>query len=311
MSIKLHPNSMEWSFISGIDNLLWSFFDKVSDETNAQELDSLRSQIRSVLAVMDSAILSAVRGGRRRPWSFFAAKTASVRLEALHMSSTHAQGSDWTSVDSMSTLFWLLAEQRFPGHSSWRSSFRYDSLVIPTHEVQSTQQETQDPGQMKESGGKFRARVTAFYRKHNPSKLEQSGFVDKVVSTYKNGGQERLFRQLVSKYGPEPEEAPEADQGSGVSTAESKALLEIVRSLVDTTNATPKKAYTCGLPLEGLAAVTKRIALDAKQGVHPSSNERVELALEQITDVIQHAVLNVWLWQVPSKQIKFINLKRV
>ena len=55
------------------------------------------------------------------------------------------------------------------------------------------------------AGLNVRQRIERFYRHYNPEKLEDPGFLDTVLSTYK--GHERiLLRQLVALYGPEPTE---------------------------------------------------------------------------------------------------------
>src|SRR3989338_7944562 len=52
-----------------------------------------------------------------------------------------------------------------------------------------------------------RQRLNRFYRKYNPDKLSS---VDGTLDAFENGGgrgYEDLFRQLVTKYGPEPSSA--------------------------------------------------------------------------------------------------------
>ena len=49
-----------------------------------------------------------------------------------------------------------------------------------------------------------RRRVTCFYEKYDPSKLEEIGFVDQVVTKYASEG-EKLFSRLAKQYGPEPD----------------------------------------------------------------------------------------------------------
>ena len=61
-----------------------------------------------------------------------------------------------------------------------------------------------------------RRRVTCFYEKYDPSKLEEVGFVDQVVTKYASEG-EKLFSLLVDEYGPEPVKHLDADKGSGAS----------------------------------------------------------------------------------------------
>jgi hypothetical protein len=57
-----------------------------------------------------------------------------------------------------------------------------------------------DEGAQKPAVNDFRARLTAFYQEHNPSKL---GSVDSMLARYQ-GREEVLLANLVSKYGPEP-----------------------------------------------------------------------------------------------------------
>ena len=52
-------------------------------------------------------------------------------------------------------------------------------------------------------------RVARFYAAHNPVKLEEVGFVEKVVQMYASEGEE-VFSRLVTEYGPEPEPEPES-----------------------------------------------------------------------------------------------------
>ena len=56
-----------------------------------------------------------------------------------------------------------------------------------------------------------RRRVICFYQEHDPSKLEDIGFVDQVVTNYASEG-EILFSRLVNQYGPEPAKELDADK---------------------------------------------------------------------------------------------------
>ena len=61
-----------------------------------------------------------------------------------------------------------------------------------------------------------RRRVICFYKEYDPSKLEEIGFVDQVVTKYASEG-EKLFSLLVDQYGPEPGKHLDADKSSGAS----------------------------------------------------------------------------------------------
>ena len=50
---------------------------------------------------------------------------------------------------------------------------------------------------------KMRRRVERFYGAYKPTKLDEAGFMDKVMRVYA-GKEEKLFARLVKQYGPEP-----------------------------------------------------------------------------------------------------------
>lgn len=54
-----------------------------------------------------------------------------------------------------------------------------------------------------DTSAKMRRRAELFYSAYNPTKLDEAGFMDKVMRVYA-GKEEKLFARLVKQYGPEP-----------------------------------------------------------------------------------------------------------
>jgi len=56
----------------------------------------------------------------------------------------------------------------------------------------------------------FRERVEEIYQKYNPSKLEDSKFIETLLNVY-SGNENLLLQQLVAKYGYEDEDDDDDD----------------------------------------------------------------------------------------------------
>lgn len=131
-----------------------------------------------------------------------------ARLVAQYGSEPAVQrdsGGDVVATGSSGGAELFEATEKEPGNAA------ADERSIGANEGSAVQRLANAPGaregngveEEEEESAKLRRRLEVFYAAYNPARLEEVGFMDKVLGAYLGKGEE-LFARLVEQYGPEP-----------------------------------------------------------------------------------------------------------